>query len=110
MFVRAAVEEGIAKNALLVPQQSITRDPKGNPLALIVDAQGKVQQRAIIIDRAIGNQWLVSSGLAAGEQVIVEGIQKAKPGASVKVVPWVAGEEKASGAGKNNIPPAAKAN
>jgi membrane fusion protein (multidrug efflux system) len=110
MFVRAAVEEGVAKNALLVPQQSITRDPKGNPLALIVDAQGKVQQRVITIDRAVDNQWLVSLGLAAGEQVIVEGIQKAKPGVSVKVVPWVAGEEKTGGAGKNNIPPAAKAN
>ncbi|MDQ5984405.1 MAG: Multidrug resistance protein MexA [Syntrophus sp. SKADARSKE-3] len=110
MFVRAAVEEGIAKNALLVPQQGITRDPKGNPLALVVDAQGKVQQRAITIDRAVGNQWLVSSGLASGEQVIVEGIQKAKPGSSVKAVPLIAGEEKTGATGKNNISPTAKAN
>jgi membrane fusion protein (multidrug efflux system) len=87
MYVRALVREGIADHAILVPQQGVTRDLKGNPIALIVDAQGKVQQRMITIDRAIADKWLVSSGLAPGDRMIVEGIQKVRPGASVKVVP-----------------------
>jgi membrane fusion protein (multidrug efflux system) len=100
MFVRAVVEEGVSKEALLLPQQAVSRDPKGNPLALIVDAGGKVQQRTLAIDRAIGNQWLVSEGLAPGEQVIVEGMQKVKPGASVKVVPFVENAGTAGGEAK----------
>jgi membrane fusion protein (multidrug efflux system) len=110
MFVRAIVEEGVSKDALLVPQQAVSRDPKGNPLTLIVDATGKVQQRMITIDRAIGNQWLVSEGLAPGEQVIVEGTQKVKPGASVKVVPFVENAGKTVGEVKSAVPPASKAN
>ena len=55
---------------------------------MIVDAEGKVQQRMLTLDRAIGDAWLVSSGLAPGDRVIVEGMQKVKPGASVKVVPF----------------------
>jgi membrane fusion protein, multidrug efflux system len=97
MFVRAVVEEGVSKDALLVPQQAVSRDPKGNPLVLVVDAGGKVLQRKLTIDRAIGNQWLVSEGLAPGERVIVEGTQKVKPGASVKVVPFVENAEKTGG-------------
>jgi len=61
-----------------------------------VDAEGKVQQRRIATDRAVGNQWLVSSGLAAGERVIVEGLQKARPGAEVQAVPLEAGETTAA--------------
>ncbi|MCX5827005.1 MAG: efflux RND transporter periplasmic adaptor subunit [Deltaproteobacteria bacterium] len=109
MFVRAELEEGINEKALLVPQQAVTRDPKGNPLMLTVDAQGKVQQREITVDRAIGDKWLVSSGLAPGERVIVEGIQKVKPGASVKVVPFVENAGKTGGADKPAAPHA-KAN
>ena len=110
MFVRAIVEEGISKDALLLPQQAVSRDPKGNPLTLIVDATGKVQQRMLTIDRALGNQWLVSEGLAPGEQVIVEGIQKVKPGASVKVVPFVENAGKTVGEVKSAAPSASKAN
>ncbi|MDD5171338.1 MAG: efflux RND transporter periplasmic adaptor subunit [Syntrophales bacterium] len=105
MFVRAAVEEGINHKALLIPQQAVMRDPKGNPFALLVDGQGKVQQRPLTLDRAIGDQWLVSSGLAAGEQVIVEGVQKARPGATVKAIPYAAGGEN-----KNAAAPPAKTN
>ena len=87
MFVRAVVKEGVNEQAILIPQQAVSRDPKGNPIALIVDAEGKVQQRMLTLDRAIGDQWLVSSGLAPGDRVIVEGMQKVRPGAAVKEVP-----------------------
>jgi len=103
MYVRAILEEGINDQAILVPLQSVSRDPKGNPVALIVDAEGKVQQRTLTTDRTIGNKWLVSSGLAAGDRVIVEGMQKVKPGAPVKVVPF-------NGKPENTALPTAKSN
>jgi membrane fusion protein, multidrug efflux system len=87
MFVRVVAKEGVNEQAILIPQQAVSRDVKGNPIALIVDAEGKVQQRMLTLDRAIGDKWLVLSGLASGERVIVEGIQKVRPGTSVKVVP-----------------------
>jgi membrane fusion protein (multidrug efflux system) len=110
MFVRAVVEEGVNRQAIMVPQQAVARTPKGDPFALIVDAEGKVQQRMLSLDRAIGDVWLVSSGLAPGERVIVEGMQKIKPGASVKVVPFEAGSEKDSAERKSAVPPPAKSN
>jgi membrane fusion protein (multidrug efflux system) len=91
MYVRAVVQEGEIDRAILVPQQGVSRDPKGNAVALIVDGSSKVQQRMITVDRAIGDKWLVSSGLKPGDQVIVEGVQKVRPGASVKVVPFQEG-------------------
>jgi membrane fusion protein (multidrug efflux system) len=94
MFVRAVVQEGINPEAMLIPQQAVSRDPKGNPVVLIADAEGKVSQRILTIDRAIADQWLVASGLAAGERVIVEGAQKVRPGAVVKVVPFEDGGPK----------------
>jgi membrane fusion protein (multidrug efflux system) len=87
MYVRAVVEEGVNEQAILVPQQGISRNPKGEPIAMIVDAEGKAQQRMLTLDRAIGDKWLVSSGLKPGDRMIVEGIQKIRPGSSVKVVP-----------------------
>jgi len=110
MFVRTVVEEGVNQKAILVPQQAVSRDPKGNPTALIVDAEGKVQQRMLTLDRAIGDAWLVSSGLALGDRVIVEGMQKVRPGASVKVVPFEKGGEKNGGGNKKEAPPSAKLN
>jgi membrane fusion protein (multidrug efflux system) len=110
MFVRAVVEEGVNSKALLIPQQAVSRDPKGNPLTLIVDAQGKVEQKMLTLDRAIGNTWLVTAGLAPGERVIVEGVQKVKPGVSVKAVPFEAGNGKKDGEGKKKAPTAAKSN
>jgi membrane fusion protein (multidrug efflux system) len=86
MFVRAIVTEGINEQAILVPQEGVFRNPKGEAIALIVDAEDKVQQRILTLDRAIGNKWLVSSGLHSGDKVIVEGIQRARPGAQVKIV------------------------
>jgi membrane fusion protein (multidrug efflux system) len=106
MYVRALVQEGVRRQAILIPQQSVSRDPKGNPLVLVVDSEGKVQQRMITTDRAIGDQWLVASGLAADEKVVVEGMQKARPGATVKTVPFVAEEENRSGKAKDAAAPA----
>lgn len=91
MYVRAIVQEGLVEQAILVPQQSVSRDPKGNPVALVVDDSGKVAQRKIAVDRAIEDRWLVSDGLKPGDRLIVEGFQKARPGASVKAVPINAG-------------------
>ncbi|MDO9532567.1 MAG: efflux RND transporter periplasmic adaptor subunit [Deltaproteobacteria bacterium] len=88
MFVRAVVQEGIDAQAILVPQQGVSRNPKGEPVALVVDEAGKVQQRVLTLNRAIADQWLVSSGLAAGERLIVEGAMNIRPGAAVKVIPW----------------------
>ena len=88
MFVRAVVKEGVSEHAILIPQQAVSRDPKGNPLVLIVDAEGKVQQRMLKLDRAMDDKWLVSAGLQEGDRVIVEGIQKVRPGAPVKAVPF----------------------
>ncbi len=88
MFVRAVVKEGSNDQAILIPQQAVSRDPKGNPMALIVDAHGQVQQRQLTLDRAIGDQWMVASGLATGDRVIAEGMQKVRPGDAVKEVPF----------------------
>ena len=85
MFVRALIEEGANPQAILIPQQAVTRNPRGEPMALVVDGEGKAQQRKLTTDRAIGDKWLVSSGLAAGDRVIVEGLQKVRPGAAVRV-------------------------
>ncbi len=87
MYVRTVIQEGVMDKAILAPQQGVSRDPKGNPTVLLVDKQGKVEQRIITVDRAIGDKWLVSSGLAAGDRLIVEGMQKVRPGSPVKAVP-----------------------
>ena len=94
MFERAVVKEGVNRRAILIPQQAVSRDPKGNPTVLIVDGGGKVEPRLLEIDRAIGDKWLVTSGLVSGDRVIVEGLQKVRPGASVKVVPFEAAKSK----------------
>ncbi|RJQ58596.1 MAG: efflux RND transporter periplasmic adaptor subunit [Desulfobacteraceae bacterium] len=88
MFVRTEVKEGISEQAILIPQQAVSRDPKGNPTAFIVDAEDKVRQRKLTLDRAIGDQWFVIAGLAPGDRVIAEGMQKARTGAAVKAIPY----------------------
>ena len=88
MYVRAILEEGVNERAILVPQQGVMRDPKGNPIAMVANTTDKVEQRMLKIDRAIGNKWLVSEGLKPGDRLIVEGFQKIKPGVPVKVVPF----------------------
>lgn len=86
MYVRALLETGVAEHALLVPQQGVTRTPSGEATALVVGAGGKVERRALKVDRVIGNRWQVSSGLQAGDLVIVDGLQRAKVGTVVQAV------------------------
>lgn len=88
MYARAVVLEGVAENSLLIPQQSLTRDPKGNPYVLIVNAQNKVEVRPVVAPRAMGDRWFVTEGLKSGDKVIVEGIQRAMPGTTVKPAPY----------------------
>ena len=90
MFVRAIVEEGVNEEAILVPQQGVTRDQKGDPYALVAGKDGKVEQRMLTLDRALGDRWLVTKGLAAEDRVIVDGLQRVRPGAEVKAVPFAA--------------------
>ena len=83
MFVSAHLEEGVCENAILVPQQGVTHNPKGQATALVVTSDNKVELRVIKTDRAIGDQWLVTEGLQAGDRVIVDGLQRAQPGGTV---------------------------
>ncbi len=87
MFVRAVVQEGVSEQAILAPQQGVSRTPKGDPVALVVDENGTVQQRMLTLQRAIGDRWLIASGLSAGDRVIVEGLLNVRPGMVVKAVP-----------------------
>jgi len=102
MFVRAIVQEGIAGDAILVPQQGVSRNPKGEAVAQVISGDGKVEQRILTLDRAIGDQWLVASGLSAGDRVIVEGLLNVRPGVSVRAVcldsPAAGAEEAGAGA------------
>jgi membrane fusion protein, multidrug efflux system len=86
MFVRAQVEEGVNQQAILVPQRGVTRNQQGQPTALVVGANNKVELRTLRTERTIGENWLVTGGLSAGDKVIIEGLQKVAPGAEVKVV------------------------
>jgi membrane fusion protein (multidrug efflux system) len=98
MFVRAVIEEGVSEKAIVVPQQAVTRDPKGNPYVMLVqkekgkdpkaEAKNIVKRQPIVIDRVRDAYWIVSSGLSEGDRVIVEGLQMARPGVEVKVVPF----------------------
>ncbi len=88
MFVRAVVEEGVSEQALLVSQQAVSRDLKANPIAWVVGKDDKVERRALELDRAIGDKWLVTKGLAAGDRLIMEGSQKVRPGDRVRAVPY----------------------
>ena len=105
MYVRAVLLEGVAEQAILIPQPGVNRTPKGEPFALVVDEAGKVQQRQLTLNRAIGDQWLVSSGLSPGDRVIVEGLLNVRPGATVKAAAW---ENPRAGlkAESQNLPPA----
>ncbi|PKN40678.1 MAG: efflux transporter periplasmic adaptor subunit [Deltaproteobacteria bacterium HGW-Deltaproteobacteria-18] len=85
MYVRAVVEEGVLASALLIPQQAVVRNAQGQPLAMVVDGEEKVAARPLELDRAVGGDWIVREGLAAGDRVVIEGLQKARPGVQVRV-------------------------
>lgn len=85
MYVRAMLAMAVDEQAILVPQQAVTRDAKGQPQALLVDAQGQVVQRQLRTGDAIGDQWRVEDGLATGDRLVVEGGQRVRPGMTVRV-------------------------
>jgi len=87
MFVRAQLAQGTRSAALLVPQRGVAHNAKGEATVLLVDKEDKVAERVVTADRAINGEWLITAGLAAGDRVIVDGLQKAKPGSPVKAVP-----------------------
>lgn len=88
MFVRAVLEEGVDEQAILVPQRGVTRNPKGEAMVMAVGAEEKVEPRIISVVRTVGDNWLVAGGLKPGDRVILEGLQKARPGTPVKAVPF----------------------
>jgi membrane fusion protein, multidrug efflux system len=90
MFVRARIEEGTSPRAILLAQKAVSRDQSGRPTALVVGKDRKVELRPLITERSIGDSWLVTSGLAVGDQVIVDGLQRVRPGAEVNPVPAAA--------------------
>ncbi len=102
MFVRCLVQEGVREQVMLVPQRGVTRDPAGNAVALVAGENDVVERRMLKTERAVGDAWMVTDGLKVGERVIVEGIQRVRPGATVKVVPF---DAKAAATGSQ---PAAK--
>jgi membrane fusion protein (multidrug efflux system) len=106
MFVRAIFQEGVNDKAILIPQQCVVRDVKGNPMVMLVNKDEKVEPRPVVLERTVKDQWLVSSGLAAGDRVIAEGVQKIRPGMAVKTHSF---EESASAkAGSQTNQPSAK--
>jgi membrane fusion protein (multidrug efflux system) len=87
LFVRTRLDEGVNPDALLVPQQGVTRNQRGEATAMFVGPDNTVEQRVLVTDRAIGNEWLVSAGVKAGDRLIVQNLQKIRPGMPVKPVP-----------------------
>jgi membrane fusion protein (multidrug efflux system) len=87
MFVRAQLDEGSTPNAILVPQLAVTHNTKGEPTAMVVGPDGKVEVRVLTTSRAVGNQWLVADGLKSGDLLIVDNLQKLHPGMPVKPEP-----------------------
>lgn len=83
MFVRARIDEGVQPDAILVPQQGVTRTPRGDATVLVVNDKNQVESRTVVAPQAIGDRWLITEGLKNGDRVIVSGLQKARPGTTV---------------------------
>lgn len=86
MYVRAVIEEGVRDNAILVPQQAVTRDTKGQAIAMVIGANNVVEARPLKTARTFGSDWLIDAGLQPGDRVIIEGLQRANPGTTVQPV------------------------
>lgn len=97
MYVQVQMPQGVAEDVVLAPQEGVTRDRRGRPVALVVNADGVVEQRVLTVLQAKGSDWVVRDGLAPGDRMIVEGLQKAAPGATV--VPEERAPEPAAAAG-----------
>ncbi|KAF1369717.1 multidrug efflux system membrane fusion protein [Yokenella regensburgei] len=87
MFVRARIDEGTQPEAILVPQQGLTRTPQGQATVMLVDAKNQVATRNVTAPQAIGDKWLITEGLASGDRVIISGLQKVRPGVTVMAEP-----------------------
>jgi len=87
MYVRARIEQAVDENAITVPQQAVLRTPGGSAV-MVVGADGKVASRPVQTGNSSGTAWVITDGLKEGDQVIVEGLQKVQPGATVKPVQW----------------------
>ena len=98
LFVRARVEQGSRDGALLVPQRALVRNPDGSAAVWVVGADNKVAPRPVATAQVVGDSWLIDSGLAAGERIVVEGLQKVRPGAEVRPVEAGTAPAAASGA------------
>lgn len=85
MYVRAIIQDGVYQNCFLVPQRAVSRTPRGEPVALFVDKDGKVEQRILDVRRSYGHSWLVGSGIEDGDRVVVQGTQFVRAGQTVKV-------------------------
>ena len=97
MFVRAQLTQAMKNDALLVPQRGVTRNQRGDAVVLVVGDDNKVAERTVTTARVIGNDWLIDTGLRAGERVILDGVQKVRPGAEVKPVEVSAEQSSAAG-------------
>lgn len=95
MYVRVQIEEGLEREAFAVPQQALQRDSGGQASVLVVGAEDKVEQRRVTVGRAVGERWVITQGIKAGDRVIAEGFQKTAPGAPVKPEPWKPAGDKA---------------
>ncbi|HZZ31118.1 MAG TPA: efflux RND transporter periplasmic adaptor subunit [Phenylobacterium sp.] len=103
MFVRAKLSQVTARNAILVPQQAVSRDPRGNATVYLVGPDNRAAQKAVSADRTVGPDWLVASGLSAGDKVITEGLDRVKPNQPIKPVPAGSPPHKPSpGSGDNS--------
>lgn len=102
MFVRARVQEGIREHAMLVPQQAVSRDNMGNASVMILNNDEQVEARPVDVARAVGSQWLVRDGLNAGDRVIVDGLQKVRPGDNASAVLVTVSKAAESGDGAIN--------
>ncbi|MCI5147350.1 MAG: efflux RND transporter periplasmic adaptor subunit, partial [Candidatus Electrothrix sp. AR3] len=102
MFVRTVIQEGIKEQALLVPQQSVSRNSKGDPFVLVVN-ENKAEMRLLVLDRAIDDQWLVEEGLAPGDRVIIEGLMMLRPGTEVNATPFGEKPQEAAGGSTEKV-------
>lgn len=87
MFVRARIDEGTQPDAILVPQQGVTRTPRGDATVLVVNEKNQVESRTDVAPQAIGDRWLITEGLKNGDRVIISGLQKVRPGVTVVAIP-----------------------
>lgn len=108
MYVRVRIEEAVASNAMLLPQQAVTRSPQGDSV-MVVTSTGQVEQRPVTVGNSQDGKWVILGGLKGGEQVIVDGFQKLQPGSPVKPVPWTPpGTKAAAGPAGTAATPAAR--